>query len=162
MNIKNIIISILLCLTFLSVGVFFGFKKGENAGISIGYANGYAEGEKVGFDIGFSNGELIGYEKGYDECNKKYSEMLNKRYTNEEAYRLGWSYWFSNYGTRGSGLGVKYLPYYIYGRDYKKNFYTVKDAFIAGFNDGFYYVNHKNPGVEYDERIVKGLNEYFD
>jgi len=159
MKIKNFLFcGIILCIGII-LGGYIGYNKGESAGIKSGYDKGYLDGEAAGFEVGLSNGEIVGYEKGYEEANKKVVEIQNKNYTNQEAYRLGWSFWFSDYGTRGEG--ISYMPYYIYGRDYKQTFETKEEAFEAGFKDAFYYVNNEDPDDFYNARIARGLSDYI-
>ena len=77
---------------------------------------------------------------------------------NSKAYQQGWNYWFSGYGTHGEGM--EYVEYYEMGRHYDSKFEDTRDAFFAGYKDGFYYVNHHEP-ENYDEAIQRGYEEYY-
>lgn len=76
-----------------------------------------------------------------------------------EAYKKGWSHWFSGYGMNGEGM--KYIEYYEYGVNYKNKFEDTYDAFSAGYKDGFYYVYHNEPDDKYDSKILKAYIQYY-
>lgn len=94
-----------------------------------------------------------GYAIGSNTGNQKSSEEY------KEAYIKGWSHWFSGYGMNGEGMA--YIDYYENGRNYNGVFSNVKDAFYAGYKDGFYFVNHSEPDELYNEGIEKAYTEYF-
>ena len=54
----------------------------------------------------------------------------------KDAYKKGWSHWFSGYGMNGEGM--QYIDYYENGRSYDAVFTNTKDAFFAGYKDGFF------------------------
>ena len=77
----------------------------------------------------------------------------------KDAYKKGWSHWFSGYGM--SGEGMQYMDYYEYGRKYNAEFTSTLDAFASGYKDGFYYVNHSEPNEDYNTRIEEAYKEYY-
>lgn len=77
---------------------------------------------------------------------------------NNAAYQKGWEYWFSGYGYDGAGM--KYIDYYTEGRNYNAPFENTREAFYAGYRDGFYFVNHKED-TRSEELIEKGYLAYY-
>ena len=101
----------------------------------------------------------IGYFIGYKVCEHKYNSpktIVNETKEYKDAYAKGWSYWFSGYGMHGEG--TQYTNLYTYGRKYNDTFENEHDAFVAGYQDGFYYVNHKETNASGAE---KGYNQYY-
>ncbi len=77
----------------------------------------------------------------------------------EDAYMKGWVCWFNGYGM--NGVNAAYMDQYIYGRQYGNAFSSEREAFEAGYKDGFYHVNNCDPGDDWNERIERGYNEFF-
>lgn len=75
----------------------------------------------------------------------------------KDAYKKGWIAWFSDYGLHGEG--AQYMNYYIYGRNYDDVFTNPKDAFFAGYRDGFYFVNKHEIEESYHDQYMKDLYE---
>lgn len=88
------------------------------------------------------------------KTNAKNTNDIERDY--KEAYLKGWAYWFSRYGMNGEG--TQYVNLYSYGRKYNSVFENEHDAFVAGYKDGFYYVNHRETNANEAE---KGYNEYY-
>ena len=62
---------------------------------------------------------------------------------NKRAYQLGWAYWFGAYGYyKNHTAGARYLDLYAQGRNYYSYFENTREAFYAGYRDGYYHVNH--------------------
>ncbi|MBR3839649.1 MAG: hypothetical protein IKM20_00750 [Erysipelotrichales bacterium] len=78
------------------------------------------------------------------------------------AYKKGWVYWFSGYGSENN---TEYMEYYDMGRKYNTEFESTKDAFTKGYIDGFYFVNKHEPKsnniVNYEEKIEKAYYQYY-
>jgi hypothetical protein len=77
----------------------------------------------------------------------------------KDAYKKGWSFWFSDYGMNGEGM--QYIIYYQYGRKYNTEFTSTLDAFTSGYKDGFYYVNQNEPSELFIKKMEKGYKEYY-
>ena len=84
--------------------------------------------------------------------------LSNHAAENKIAYQRGWSHWFSGYGFNGAGM--QYIDYYTEGRKYNATFENVREAFYAGYKDGFYFVNHTEYSLD-EERIEDGYLEYY-
>ena len=89
--------------------------------------------------------------------NKAPNEIIIANYS--DAYSKGWAAWFFGYGMNGEGQ--KYLNNYIYGRNYNHSFSSEKEAFSAGYKDGFYSINHRDPDDYYNNAIDKAYEQYF-
>ena len=99
---------------------------------------------------------VIGYVLGINHENI----FTNQYREHEEAYKKGWSHWFSGYGMTNEGMA--YIQYYEFGRKYGSDFDNTYEAFKAGYMDGFYYVNHKELNEkDYIIRINNGYLQYY-
>lgn len=83
----------------------------------------------------------------------------NNTKEHKTAYQKGWTHWFSGYGMKGEG--VQYIEYYEYGRNYDSKFESTYEAFVAGYKDGFYFVNHSEPDSYYDAKIITAYKQYY-
>lgn len=105
---------------------------------------------------------LIGFCVGKDNnSNLKSKQKIVEKKEYIEAYRQGWSYWFSGYGMHGEG--AQYVNLYTYGRRYNDKYYQEHDAFIAGYNDGSCYVNRcdAKPIGQGNGIAEKGYEQYY-
>lgn len=103
-----------------------------------------------------------GYLLGINQNSKDIVGDIDTQESIEEyknAYKKGWSHWFSGYGM--SGEGMQYMDYYEYGRKYNSEFTSTLDAFSSGYKDGFYYVNHSEPNDFFTTRIEEAYKEYY-
>ena len=99
-----------------------------------------------------------GYIIGKSSQSIVYSNQASEE--NKTAYQKGWSYWFTGYGTKGEGMA--YIDYYKDGRNYNNIFADTREAFYAGYKDGFYYVNHNEAeSAHFSEDMEKGYLEYY-
>ena len=109
---------------------------------------GFGLGRKISIDSNAKDEAIIETENSIDHE----KEALHM------AYRRGWSHWFSGYGMKGEG--IKYIDYYEYGRSYDADFKDEKEAFGAGYCDGFYYVNHSETSLS--ENALEGMfRQYY-
>ena len=111
----------------------------------------------IGFLIG--KGTNLGSDNNSSNNNEAKQNVEKKEQI--EAYKQGWSYWFSGYGMHGEG--AQYVNLYTYGRRYNDKYYQEHDAFIAGYNDGFCYVNRCNTFVigYGNGDAEKGYEQYY-
>lgn len=111
----------------------------------------------IGFLIG--KGTNLGSDNNSSNNNEAKQNVEKKEQI--EAYKQGWSYWFSGYGMHGEG--AQYVNLYTYGRRYNDKYYQEHDAFIAGYNDGFCYVNRCNTFVVGygNGEAEKGYEQYY-
>lgn len=106
---------------------------------------------------------VIGYNIGLSKNNKKINTNKFEIINTKDAYVKGWSYWFSRYGMHGEG--TQYINLYNLGRNYNNEFSNNYDAFVTGYKDGHYYVNHTESSnsniaeIGYNEYYVKNQNE---
>ena len=84
--------------------------------------------------------------------------VFNYEQDYHDAYERGWTAWFSGYGLSGEGL--QYIEYFKYGRRYESTFLSVKDAFFAGYKDGFFFVNNKEYSLP-EERVETAYQQYY-
>lgn len=76
---------------------------------------------------------------------------------NRIAYIQGWAYWFSGYGLNHQG--TDYFDCYEYGRFYHSTYDNTYDAFLAGYKEGFYFVNREEPTSL--DGANKGYSAYY-
>ena len=79
---------------------------------------------------------------------------------NRRAYQLGWAYWFEI----DDALGVDSTGYsdkYTYGRNYNTSLYDTRRAFYTGYQDACFFVYHREPDVDLDDRVEEKYIEYY-
>ena len=108
----------------------------------------------IGIIVGITIGFFIGLYINKSSKEKSNIKVLNDSYN--EAYKKGWVYWFSGYGSHGEG--TQYVNLYTYGRKYNTTFENEHDAFVSGYKDGFYYVNRKETT---GDKAEEGYNQYY-
>ena len=74
------------------------------------------------------------------------------------AYQKGWVAWFSGYGLHREGM--QYMDHYIYGKRYGNSFKNTKEAFTAGYEDGYFIVNNHNPSG-HEGKIDEAYKTYY-
>lgn len=86
---------------------------------------------------------FCGYYIGSSQNTHIPANTLEKQEVFEDfkaAYRKGWFAWCSG-GDGSDGVNAQYINHWIFGRNFGEVFTNPKDAFFAGYRDGFYFVN---------------------
>lgn len=80
----------------------------------------------------------------------------------KDVYRKGWFAWCSN-GDGSDSENAQYIYHWIFGRNFGEVFTNSKDAFFAGYRDGFYFVNkHELDNSCYAEEIEKAYEVWIN
>jgi hypothetical protein len=108
----------------------------------------------VGFNIYFAVKPSGDSNPNSYVVNPDYEKQAEQQTKNAQAYIKGWSYWFRDYGMRGSGTGAYYAQQYSQGYEYGKEYEDALTAFITGYYDGYIYVNNNYMGKNVKEAVA--------
>ena len=106
------------------------------------------------FFCGFFLGRITKTERA---TNSNSTASISEEAAYQDAYAKGWICYMN---WRRSDP-PQYYNSYIYGKQYKNSFTSIREAFFAGFDDAFYTDWNRDPSEEWDSGAIQKRESEF-